>query len=65
MPLDRDNEAPALDPDRVYRNYLRTCKRRGVTPTPRNRAQALIREWTDAIANARLPSYVRPGNNRS
>ena len=52
MPDDAANEPPALDPDRVYRNYLETCRRLGVTPTPRDRAKALIKEWTDTLAAA-------------
>ena len=43
------------DPERVYRNYVAQCRRLGVTPTPRDRAKALIREWTDALAARRAP----------
>ena len=51
-----NNDAPELDqpdPERLYRNYLVTCKRLGVTAVPRERAQDLIREWSDAIAAGR------------
>ena len=51
-----NNDAPKLDqpdPERLYRNYLVTCKRLGVTAVPRERAQELIREWSDAIAAGR------------
>ena len=50
---DADNDAPELDQpnaDRVYRNYLATCRRLGVTGVPRERAKALIAEWTDTQA---------------
>lgn len=46
---DADEDAPAFDPpepDRVYRYYLETCRRAGVEPVPRDRAQDLIAEWT-------------------
>jgi hypothetical protein len=52
---DADKDSAAFDPpdpDNVYRNYLVTCRRLGVTPTPRDRANALIREWTDSLAAA-------------
>jgi len=41
------------DPQRVYRNYVAQCRRMGVTPTPRDRAKVLIKQWTDALAAAR------------
>ena len=41
------------DPERVYRNYVAQCRRMGITPTPRERAKALIREWTNALAAGR------------
>ena len=50
---DADSDAPAFDPpdaDRVYRTYVETCKRLGVEPVPRDRAQKLIAEWSDAMA---------------
>ena len=56
MPDDADRDAPAFDlPDleRVYRNYLATCRRLGVKPTPRDRAKALIEEWADTLAVGR------------
>ena len=53
---DADNDAPAFDPpdeDAVYSRYLETCKRLGVEPVPRERAQGPIEEWSDAIAAGR------------
>ena len=38
------------DPERLYRNYLVTCKRLGVTAVPRERADKLIAEWAAEIA---------------
>ena len=39
---DADKDAAAVDPpisaDRVYANYLRTCRRLGVEPVPHDRA---------------------------
>ena len=50
--MGRDDSAPCdpPDPGRVYRNYLRTCRRLGVEPVPGDRAKGLIREWTDTLA---------------
>jgi len=39
--------------ERVYRNYPVTCRRLGVTAVPRDRAQDLIAEWSEAIAAGR------------
>ena len=58
MPDDADNDVPAFEqPDReqVYCNYLETCKRLGIKPTPQGRAEALIMEWTKALAAAAVP----------
>ena len=52
MPDDTDKESPALDPERVYRNYLETCRHLGIKPTPQGRAEALIKEWTKVLAAA-------------
>ena len=54
---DADNDVPAFeqpDQERVYRNYLETCRRLGVKPTPQGRAEALIKEWTKALAAGRI-----------
>ena len=37
------------DPDEVYRHYLETCRRIGIEPVPRDRADELMREWSAAI----------------
>ena len=55
---DDDDDIPELDQpdaDRVYCNYLVTCRRLGVTAVPRERAQDLIREWTETIARGGEP----------
>ena len=55
---DADNDIPAVeqpDRERVYRNYLETCRRLGIKPTPQGRAEALIKEWTKALAAAAVP----------
>ena len=60
---DADSDAPASDlpnADNVYRGYLRTCRRLGVTPTPRDRARKLIKDWTDALTAA---TRAVPGEN--
>ncbi len=36
--------ADAPDPERVYLNYLETCRRLGVEPVPRERADGLM-QW--------------------
>lgn len=53
MPDDDASEARMPDADAVYALYLETCKRLGVNPVPRDRAQSLIAEWSDAIAAGR------------
>ena len=53
---DPDNDAPAFDPpdaEGVYRNYVETCRRLGVESVPRDRAEELMAEWSDAIAAGR------------
>jgi len=45
---DVDSEPPVSDlpnPARVYRDYLLTCRRMGVTPTSPDRAKVLLKEW--------------------
>jgi Cdc6-like AAA superfamily ATPase len=47
---DADTDASLIeqpDSDRVYRHYLETCRRCGVTPVSRERAHDLIAEWSD------------------
>ena len=44
--------ADAPHPDRVYLNYVETCRRVSIEPVPRERARKLIEEWTDALAAA-------------
>ena len=51
---DTTRDAPTFDPpeaDEVYALYLETCKRPGVKPVPRERAQDLIADWSDVIAS--------------
>ena len=40
------------DPERIYRNSVAQCRRMGVTPARRERAKALIKEWTESLAAA-------------
>ena len=57
---DADNDAPGFNPpdaDRPYVNYVETCRRLGVEPVSRDRAQNLIAEWTDAIAARQPPLH--------
>jgi len=46
------------DADEVYARYLETCRRLGVEPVARERAQDLIREWSDAIAAGRVAPTI-------
>jgi hypothetical protein len=50
MPADDAPELDLPDADRIYRNYLETCRRLGVEPTLRERAETLFAEWSAAIA---------------
>jgi hypothetical protein len=48
IPVDVEFVAP--DEDRVYANYLETCRRAGVESIPRERAFALIQEYPEALS---------------
>ena len=53
---DSDKNGPEFDPpneDVVYARYLETCKRLGVEPMPRDRATALMAEWSAVLATHR------------
>jgi len=52
---DADNESLADPPNpaRIYRDYLLTCRRMGITPTSPERARALLKEWMESIAAGR------------
>jgi hypothetical protein len=52
---DADNESLADPPNpaRVYRDYLLTCRRMGITPTSSERARALLKEWMESFAAGR------------
>jgi hypothetical protein len=53
-------DAAVFDPpdaDLTYAHYLETCRRLGVTPTPRERAKALIREAIAARRAIRPPTH--------
>ena len=57
-----DSDTPARnppDPDRVYRNYLETCRLLGIEPVPRDRAHDLIAEWDDATAAGRTVPPIK------
>ena len=50
---------PAFDPpdaERVYRNYLETCRRSGVEPVPREQALGLIAEWSEVLSGRPEPT---------
>ena len=50
-----DKDPPDLSPDqaRVYRDYLLTCRRLGISPVSPERAKVLLKEWADSIAAQR------------
>ena len=53
MLADADKDAHRFDPpdvDRVYRNYVETCRRLGVESVPRDHALDLMAEWSDTLA---------------
>ena len=47
------SEAP--DSERVYLNYLETCRRLGIEPVPRERALGLIGQWTEVLTGRPEP----------
>ena len=49
------NPANAPDPDRVYRDYLRSCSISGIEPVPRECALGLLQEWTAVLSSASRP----------
>ena len=70
MPDDADNNPPAFDSpdaDRVYANYLETCRRLGVEPVLRERAAELIHEWaaTSLELIRTFPGRDYPGRQKS
>ena len=59
MPDQTDNHVFAIEPldlDRLYRNYLVTCRMSGVEPIARERADALIAEWHEVLSGRRQPT---------
>ena len=44
------------DADRAYPNYVENCRRLGADPLPWDRVQALMSEWSDAMAAHRSRS---------
>jgi hypothetical protein len=44
------------DADIVYANYCETCRRLGVEPVSRDRAQGLIEEWNDVLSGRGTPT---------
>jgi len=60
MPDDADDalhiEFEPPDPDTVYANFVETCRRAGVTPVSRERAQDLIAEWTEVLSRRPEPT---------
>ena len=54
-----EDDAAELDPpdaDRVYRNYLETCRRLGVEPVPREGAFGLMQEWGEVLSGRPEPA---------
>ena len=49
---DDDKDRTDLSPNqaRVYRDYLLTCRRLGMTPMSPERAKVLLQEWADSLA---------------
>ena len=44
------------DANLTYANYLETCRRAGVTPVSRERAQGLIEEWSEVLSGGPEPT---------
>jgi len=44
------------DPDRVYLDYVESCRRQGIESMGRERALALIKEWGDALSGRPEPT---------
>ena len=44
------------DPDLVYANYLKTCRRSGVEPVSRERALGLVQEWNEVLTGRPEPT---------
>lgn len=53
---DKALEVGPPDADTVYRNYLETCRRAGVEPVPRERAQQLMAEWNEVLSGRPEPT---------
>jgi hypothetical protein len=56
---DDDRDAPAFDPPYVgclYRNYFETCRRAGVEPVSRERAEGLILERGEVLSGCPEPT---------
>ena len=51
-----DIEFDPPDADTVYEGYLETCRRLGVEPVSRDRAQGLIEEWNEVLSGRGLPT---------
>jgi hypothetical protein len=48
--------AAAPVPERVYLDYLESCKRLGIEPVERERALVLIKEWGEALSGRPAPA---------
>lgn len=63
-----NDDAPEVDlpdPDQVYRNYVESCRRCGVKPVSRERAQGLIEEWTVALTGGAIRTRESMSRSRS
>ena len=49
MDMPDDPNPFELDLDRLYANYLVTCRMSGIEPVPRESALGLIEEWTEVL----------------
>ena len=49
-PDDKSNLTPEMA--RAYRNYMLTCRRLGVEPVPRERADDLMAQWFETLCRA-------------
>jgi hypothetical protein len=62
MPDHADNHSFPIEPldlDRLYANYLETCKMSGVQPVSRKRALGLVQEWTKVLTGRPEPTTRR------
>ena len=61
MSHDDDKDGPDLSPSqaRVYRDYLLTCRRLGISPVSPERAKVLLNEWANSIEGRRTDRTLK------